>query len=237
MFLPQDLEMKASIREKALIGILERLADEMKDQDLMLEDLLKHQGELTKATEALDRYQRVKFTDSDKANEKLFDSFHHYRSDMLSLVNEQDRINSNINDLHKALKTATYTLDVTTQKINDLDERLKLHEKASLEHFEHAIKQPEIYSETVIDTTRSFTKLHSDTEKHLSELHRETEQQLNKFQSETTRRLLLLDSITTSLQTLLQRTEPPERKTPWFKRKLDRFFKFVRRKWSLLFKK
>ena len=217
-----------SERDQALIGILERLASEMEQQDSMLEDSLKRQAELAKSLDSAERHLRRKQIDAEKAQEKLSDSFHHYRSDMLSLVNEQDRINRNIDDLQKAIKTAAYTLDATNQKITGLDERLKQHEKTSQEHFEHALKQPGVFREVLDDSNRNFTRLHADTEKHLGELHRETARQLDKFQHETMRRLLLLDGIITSLQTLLVRTEPPEKKPLWIVRQFSKIAKFFR---------
>ena len=224
--MPKDSTM--SDRDQALIGVLERLASEMEHQDSMLEDSLRRHAELAKSLDSTERHLRRKQIDAEKEHEKMFDSFNHYRSDMLSLVNEQDRINRNIDDLQKTIKTTTYTLDATNKKIADLDERLKHHEKTSLEHFEHALKQPGVFREVLSDSNRNFTKLHADTEKHLGELHRETARQLDKFQHETMRRLLLLDGIITSLQTLLVRTEPPEKKPPWIARQFSKIAKFFR---------
>ena len=226
-----------SERDQALISILERLAGEMEQQDVILEDLLKRSGEFAKSLESSELIRKSGRTDTEKAHDKLFDSFQHYRSDMLSLVNEQDRINKNIDDLEKVLKSTTYALDTTNQKLDGLDERLKLHEKGSQEHFEHALKQPEVFRDVLTDSNRSFTKLHADTEKHLGELHSEMARQLDKFQHETMRRLLLLDGIVTSLQTLLVRTEPPERKPPWIKRQFGKISKFFRIKLPSLLRK
>jgi chromosome segregation ATPase len=148
---------------------------------------------------------------------------------MLSLVNEQDRINENINELQQMVKNATYSLEVTNQKISGLEERLTVQEKALQEHYEDAQKQAVDFKREIAESSRSFTKLHADTEKNLGELHKETGRQLDKSQHETMRRLLALDGIVTSLQTLLIRTEPPEKKPPWIKRQfsnLQRFFRF-----------
>jgi chromosome segregation ATPase len=217
-----------SVRNQALVSILERLADEMKHQYTMLDDMQKQQWSLCKSVDSTERQQKNNLLDLEKSNDKLFDSINRYRSDMLSLVNEQDHINKNIDELRKSLKSSTYTLDLTIQKLTDVDARLVSLEKASQNHFEHALKQPDVFQGAIDNTNRNFTRLHSDTEKNLGELHRETARQLDKFQSETTRRLLLLDSIVTSLQTLLVRTEPPERKTPWIKRVFGRVTHFFR---------
>ncbi|MCL2629054.1 MAG: hypothetical protein FWD44_10255 [Oscillospiraceae bacterium] len=205
-------EAKMTGRDQALIGILERLAAEMQDQDDMLEDLLKRTDALSKATGAA------------QSNDPARD----YRSDMLSLVNEQDRINKNIDDLEKVVKTAAYALDVTNQKLIGLDERLGVHEKVSNEYYAQAQKQPAIFQEALDNSSRNFAKLHAETEKRLGEMYSETTRQLDKFQHETTRRLLLLDSIVTSLQTLLIRTEPPVKKPSWISRMFKRIGTFFR---------
>ena len=230
-------ESKMSERDQALISILERLASEMQHQDDMLENLLKRQGELSKALETTELHLRSKQVDAEKSHDTLSESIHHYRSDMLSLVNEQDRINKNISNLEKIIKTTTFTIETTNQNLSSLDERLKVHEKASHEHFELALKQPETLRGTLNEINRNFTKLHADTEKHLGELHRETARELDKFQHETLRRLLLLDGIIESLQTLLKRTDPSERKTPWTKHLLEKTVKTFRYKIPSLFKK
>jgi chromosome segregation ATPase len=229
--------MKAAVREQALIGILERLANEMEQQDVMLEDLIKRHDEFVKSSENAETYRRTKLNDAEKAHDKMFESFHHYRSDMLSLVNEQDRINKNIDELQKMVKTATYSLEVTNQKISSLEERLTLQEKATQEHYEHSQKQAEAFKHEIAESSRNFAKLHAETEKHFSELHKETERQLDKSQHETMRRLLMLDGIVSSLQTLLTRTEPPEKKQPWIKRLVSNTGKLFRIKLPLFFKR
>jgi len=233
-----DDEVKRSDRDQALIGILERLAGEMQQQDDMLEDLLARTDSLAKSQEALGRQLREGNSGgTQKPQEKLFDPSRDYRSDMLSLVNEQDRINKNIEELQKIVKTATFALDVTNQKLVSLDERLTGHEKISNEYYAAAQKQPAIFQEALNDSSRNFTKLHAETEKRLGETLGETARQLDRFQHETTRRLLLLDSIVTSLQTLLIRTEPPVKKPLWISRFFKAVGKFFRYRLPFMFKK
>ena len=222
--------VKMSDRDQALIGILERLGGEMAEQDKKLGELLKQNEELTKAIASTERNLRSKQIDAEKAQDKLFDSFHHYRSDMLSLVNEQDRINHNMGELQTLVKNAMYTLDAATLKVSDIDERLSILEKTTQNHFEHALKQPGFYQSALDESNRKFTKLYADTEKHLGELSRETDRHLDKFQHDTMRRLLLLDGIINSLQTILQRTEPQEKKTPWISVQFSKITYFFRHK-------
>jgi len=228
-------------REQALVNILERLVGEMRQQDSKLEDLLARSTELTNSLDSTGRQLRGKQIDAERAAErshdKLLDSFHHYRSDMLKLVNEQDQINKNIDNLQKLVRTTMFTLDSTNQRLIDLDERLNLQEKISREHYEYSVKESEVFQGTMDNSTRNYTKLHTDTEKQLGQLHSETSRQLDKFQHETKRRLMLLDDIITSLQTLLIRTEPPERKTPWIVRMFGKLVKFFRVKTPLLLSK
>ena len=229
-------ETKMSDRDQALIGILERLAGEMQQQDDMLEDLLARTDALSKKLEATEKQQQDSLR-VQKSQDTLYDPSRNYRSDMLSLVNEQDRINKNIDDLQKNLKTATYALDVTNQKLLNIDERLSSHEKISNEYYAQAQKQPVIFQEALDESNRSFSKLHAETEKRLGEMSKETMQQLDKFQHETARRLLLLDGIVTSLETLLIRTAPPEKKPSWISRMFRKIGRFFRFKLPYLFKK
>jgi len=230
-------EAKRSDRDQALIGILERLAGEMQHQDDMLEDLISRSESLAKSLETTQKQMQSSPGDSRKSKDTLYDPSRDYRSDMLSLVNEQDRINKNIDELQKVVKTAAYALDVTNQKLVNLDERLSSHEKVSNEYYTDAQKQPVIFQEALNDSSRSFAKLHADTEKRLGEMYSETTRQLDKFQHETTRRLLMLDSIVTSLETLLIRTAPPEKKPSWISRLFGKVGKFFRFKLPYLFKK
>jgi len=225
-----DEEVKRSDRDQALIGILERLAGEMQQQDDMLEDLISRTDLLAKSLEETQKQMQSSPGDSRKSKDNLFDPSRDYRSDMLSLVNEQDRINKNIDELQKVVKTAAYALDVTNQKLVNLDERLISHEKISNEYYSEAQKQPVIFQEALNDSTRNFTKLHAETEKRLGEMYSETTHQLDKFQHETSRRLLMLDSIVTSLETLLIRTAPPEKKPSWLSRLFKKIGKFFRNK-------
>jgi len=228
---------KASGRDNALVNILERLAEEMQHQDDMLADLLTKTDALSNSLESTQQQLRGSRSESQKEQSKLFDPSRDYRSDMLKLVNEQDRINKNVEELQKVVKTATYALDVTNQKLIGLDKRLVEHEKISNEYYAQAQKQPAIFQEALDGSSRNFTKLHAETEKRLGEMYGETARQLDKFQHETARRLLLLDSIVTSLQTLLIRTEPPEKKPSWISRLFGRIGKFFRYKLPYLFKK
>jgi len=239
MIMPDNLKM--SERDQALINILERLVGEMRQQDLKLEALLARNSDFTNSLDSMGRQLRGKQIDTERAVErshnKLLDSFHHYRSDMLKLVNEQDQINKNIDALQKLIRTTIFTLDATNLKLIELDERLNLQEKISHEHYEYSVKESEVYQSALDDTNINYTKLHADTAKHLEVLQSETSEQLDKFRQETLRRLRLLDGIIASLQTLLIRTEPPERKTPWIARVFDKPVKFFRYKIPLLFSK
>ncbi|MCL2080030.1 MAG: hypothetical protein FWH17_09400 [Oscillospiraceae bacterium] len=222
-------ERKPLQRDQALIGILERLAGELRQQDETLASLSERQNNLATAIDSTGINLRGKQVETQQSYDKLYEAISHYRSNMLSLVNEQDRITKDIEELRKAVKTATYALDITNQKLIGLDERLSGHEKSSNTYYQQAGKQSELFQNALIDSGRSFAKLHTDTEKHLAELHNETARQLDKFQHETLRRLLLLDGIVTSLQTLLVRTEPRKKKPLWIVRAFARmrvFFKY-----------
>jgi chromosome segregation ATPase len=166
-------DIKAAVREQALIGILERLANEMEQQDVMLEDLIKRHENFVKSSENAETYRRTKLNDAEKAHDKLFDSFHHYRSDMLSLVNEQDRMNKSLSEMQKLVHQATYAVEESAQKVGELEERVKAQEKAVSEHYEHSLRQAENFPKEIAAASQGYTKLHADTEKNIGDLHQE----------------------------------------------------------------
>lgn len=228
---------EVSQRDSVLISILERLSNQIESQDLLLADIAKRQLELTKAVEATEFNWKTRQIDANEANGALRESITRYRSDMLSLVNEQDHINKNITNLNELVNKTAYSLEKVNQNLIGLEERVKTQEKTINEHFSHSLKQAETLPEEIADSTHSITKLHMDTEKSLGKMHKETQRQLEKLHHETTRRLLLLGDIGTALQTLLIRTEPPEKRPSRLMRMIRRAGRFCRAKLSRLLKR
>jgi len=215
-------------RDSALIKVLERLSDQLQKQDLLLEDIVKHQLKLTKSVESADYNWKMRQIDANEASRMLRESVGRYRSDMLSLVNEQDHINKNIANLSDLVNKTAYALEKAVQILAGLEERVKTQEKTINDHFSHSLKQEKTLPERIADSTRSITKMHMDTEKSLGKMHQETQRQLEKLHQETTRRLLVLGDMEAELQTLLIRTEPPEKKPLWFVRLIRKACKFCR---------
>ena len=229
-------EAKILHRESTLVNILGRMADQLQRQDQMLEDIAKRQIELAKVVESNELHQDTRQTKAETAIGKLQESFTRYRSDMLSLVNEQDTINKNIASLNSLINNAIYTLEKTNQAFASLDEHIKAQEKIAHDHYAHSLKQAEILPKLISDSNRSVTKLHMDTEKNLGKMHKETQRQLEKLQQETTRRLLVLGDMESAMKTLLIRTEPPEKKSFGFVRLFRRVSIFCRSKLSRILK-
>ena len=228
---------KTQDRDKTLINILERMVGQMQKQDLLLEDMTKQLNELSRDSEGA-RLHRVSLQNrTENSNEKLGESISRFRSDMLSLVNEQDHISKGLENLSKLVKTATFSLEDNNRRIEDLDELVRIQEKSVRNHYEHSLKQAEAYTRELADSRRNFTKLHAETEKRLGQLNYETQQQLARLQQETTRRLLALDGIDSALHILLERTEPPEKKPFIFVRLFHRSNRFFRIKLPLAVKR
>ena len=76
-------------------------------------------------------------------------------------------------------------------------------------------KRLDTITRDVESVARNATKLHEDTEKHLKDEQREIRRQVEELRKETMRRLLALDKIEETLEVILIRTEPPEKK-PFF---------------------
>ena len=242
-----------SERDTTLINILDRMIGQLQRQDTLLDDLVKRQEEFSKAMESVEFRQETLLDDLMQRQEefskamesvqfsresmqaetgagfdRLRDALSRYRSDMLSLVNEQDHINKKMDDMNALVNKTAYAMGNADQKLTDLSERIKIQEKAIGANYEHSLKQAETAQIKFDETNRNIVKLHADEEKHLGEMHRETQRQLEKTQQETSRRLLALDSIEDALRTLLARTEPPAKKPFWIVRQVKKIGGFCR---------
>jgi len=254
-------QIKISERDATLVNVLERLADQISKQELLLEDVIRRQNELAESVASSELHQDFKQNEAETSHKKLSESFHRYRSDMLKLVNEQDSMNKSIADLYRSIDKFTYAIDLTNHKLADFDEWRakqdksltehieytikkadfdqwqKKHDKSLNEHYEITIKQVEMFPKTIDEASRNVTKLHMDTEKAIEKMHSETKRQLGSIQSETMRRLLALDGIESTLQTLLIRTEPPEKKPNWIVSQCKKTGVFFRHTFTSLFRK
>jgi len=203
---------KVSDKDKTLVNILERLAGELQKQGAQLDDIIRRQNDFSGALRSTEYQLGTQQNASEKSIEKIRESIAHYRSGMLSLVNEQDQISEGMKEVRKLVGNMTFSIEGNNKRLEDLDGRLKAHEKAMREHYEHSQKQGESIPKEIAEAGRNVAKLHADTEKRLGELHRETQRQLEKINQEISRRLLALSGIEAALDTLLIRTAPPEKK-------------------------
>ena len=299
-------------RDMTLIRVLERMADQIQRQDELLDGILKRQADYNREATNIEFQRSLQQSESDTALRQHTDSLSRYRSDMLSLVNEQDVMNKNMKELQKLVSSATFAAELTTERVAVLEELLKTQEKEIHDHFEHSLKQAEtlpqefastsqnyaqLHAETEkslekmhaetqsqlegfaklhadteksienmhaetqkqlegftklhADTEKSienmhaetqkqlegFTKLHADTEQHISKMHAETQRNLERMQHDTLKRLMSLDDMESVLQTLLIRSEPPEKKAPLPVRVYYAVVDFFKVKLPVIFKK
>ena len=226
--------------------------------DQRSEDMTKRQHELSSTLDRLALRQNLWQQNTGPSIEKLNQDFQRYRSDMLGIVNEQDRITDDMKEMTKrqgSLAMAQESIDMTLTRLAEWSAAV---ERSMREHYEYTIRQADVFPRLTAEATRSNEKLHMDTEKRLEEthkaelkktdelrletvkLHMDSEKRLgethkeqlkkiDELRSETIHRLLALDGIESALQILLKRTEPPEKKPFWIKR--------VFRSISLFFKK
>jgi len=251
-------ERKPSQRDAALVAILERLSGQLQQYDARLEDISKNQIDLSGVMLRTQLRQDTRQDGTDASLEKFGESIARYRSDMLSLVNEQDRISDTIRDLSKRQDMIAGAQEQIGRDIANVSERLKLTEKSTHEHHEYAARQGSEIIKAFSDTNRNSASLHLDTQKrlgdehqdinkHLTEAdhkavklhegteknlgdgHKEIQRLITDLRQETKKRLLALDAIEATLQVLMIRTEPPEKK-PFIAvraaRSIGRFFKF-----------
>lgn len=261
--MPTEKKTPQAQRETILVNILERLSGQLSQFEDRLEKIEKNQLALPGLVEKAGSTQNSGQPVNDAEFKKINDSIVRYRSDMLSLVNEQDRLNDRINDLLKRQDAIAGAQEVIGRDTSNLGERFGIQEKAVSEHSAYSVKQREefikeldgvnrnnaklyldldkrldsllkdvdgvnrnsgkLHVETekrlegigrdIANVDRNANKLYVDTEKHLKDEHRETQRQLDELRRETMRRLLALDKIESTLEVLLIRTEPPEKKT------------------------
>ena len=223
-------------RDKTLINILERIGGELQRQGLLLEDIVKSQGEVSQAMHSTGYQLSSQHSESERTYEKISDSISRYRTDMLSLVNEQDHISESLKELRKVFSKLVFSTESNSNRLEELEGRLKVSEKAIRDHNEASQKQADMIPKEFADVRQNESRLHADTEKRLGELHRETQRQIDKLNQETSRRLLILEAIEEALETLLIRTEPPEKKPFFFLRFFKRVGFFFRIKLPFYFK-
>ena len=233
-------ERRPSLRDETLVRVLERLGDNIIAQESLLGETMKQQRELMAEMDRLERRQHVRQGESLTATEKSQEIISRYRSDMLSLVNEQDRLNEMIKEIDKKQAAVAFSLDNMINTLTDLNNRLEIQEKLmsevaysqenskdTLENLSerlemqerivheintHSVRHEELLPREIVSLGRSVTKLHADTEKRLGEMHHDTQRQLERLRVETERRLLPLDKMEANMEVLLVRTEPPEKR-------------------------
>ena len=200
----------ASDRDKALISILERMADQLQKQDSLLGEIVENQFEYQKAAATSELRSGALIRDTDTSIEKIGEAISRYRSDMLSLVNEQDQINVKMKELSKLVNNAAYSLEKTILKLDDFDVRLKAQEKAFHSHYEHSLEQASNVSQRLADLdsrskiqekyTHDHYKLSMDqaealpkeianADHHLAKLHADTEKRLGEMYRDSQQQL------------------------------------------------
>ena len=209
------VEKKLTQRDETLIKVLDRLSDDIKKQQLLLDDVAKLQLELLAEIERSGLRQHARIDLTDAAIDKTQETFVRYRSDMLHLVNEQDRLNDISAEISKKQAAIAFSQDNIVNILTDISNRLETQGKDLRELSAHSAKQGETLSREISGTNRDLTKLHMDTEKRLIDAQREVKREQEKTRIDIERRLLTLDKIESSLEVLLIRTEPPEKK-PFF---------------------
>jgi len=208
-------EKRLSQRDETLIKILERLSDEIREQQLQLDDFATQQLELSANMERSNQQYNSRHDVTNAAIERSQESIQRYRSDLLSLVNEQDRMSQILSELSKKQTAIAYSQDNISNILANVAKQLETQVKDVRDANAFSVRQGETLSKDIAGLGRNVAKLHMDTEKRSTEMHQETQQRLEKTRIDVERRLLALDKIEASLDVLLIRTEPPEKK-PFF---------------------
>ena len=257
-------EKKTSERDLTLIKVLERLSTQAKlhktqieEATTQIEEVTKGQAEILEVVRRSELRQESRQDGAEHSLETFGESIQRYRSDMLSLVNEQDRIGDTLKALSKRLDMIAVSQEEMGKDLSNLGERFNGQEKNAHDHYEYAVRLGDTTAKDIADVNRNATKLHVETTKQLGDEHREMRKQLtdadrnavklheatvktivdgqkelqrqiSELKQETNRRLLSLDGIEATLQVLMVRTEPPVKKPSIFKRTFRAIIKFFR---------
>jgi len=222
---------KLSERDRTLINVLDRLAAQIRHQDVMIEELSSGMQELMAAIESSSQKQQSRLDGTEHSIEKYSEGLQRYRSDLLKIVNEQDRVSELTEELSKRQGLITEAQEHMSLILEGLEKRYNTQEKTMTTHYDYSLKQGDALPRQVEDINRHVSKLHMDTEKRLVEDHRDINKMVRDLRSDTMHRLLALDGVEASLKELLIRTEPPEKKKFF----VFRFFRFIHLKTSLFF--
>ena len=224
----QNLQ-SSSKREMTLINVLERLADEVNAQESLLKEFIERQGKISGIMDDSEFKQNLFRDEVDNSIRQLQDSFARYRSDMLTFVHEQDVLRKNMEDALESISKISYSLENTGTSVSGMEKGFIKHEKDVHDHIIFSSQKWDNLPHEFSETNRNINQMHADMEKHFGQVSADTELRFEKYQKETTRRLLALDDMMTALETLLIRTEPPEKKPPIPKRIVRFVNRFFRR--------
>ena len=222
---------KLSERDMTLINVLDRLAAQIRHQDALIGDLSDSMQELMSAVKNSEQKQQSRLDGTEHSIEKFGEGFTRYRSDLLKIVNEQDRVGELTEELSKRQIQISEAQERINLILEGLEKRFGAQEKTATTHYDYSLKQGIELPKQVEDINRHVSKLHMDTEKRLIEDHRDINKMVRDLRSDTMHRLLSLDGVEASLKELLIRTEPPEKKKFF----IFRFVRFIRLKTSVFF--
>jgi chromosome segregation ATPase len=224
---------KISNRDKALVSILERVFEQLQVQETLVKELAERQVKISGAIEDSEFQRNLNRDEVDDGLKKLQDSFARYRSDMLTLVHEQDVVRDKTESTLENVNKLAYSLENTDQIVSQIGSTLEKQHRALHDDIAFTNTQWEKMPLEFANTNRGIAELHAETEKYFTQLQKETDKHFSKLQRETMRRLLILDKMMTALETLLVRTAPPDKKPFAFIRFfkiIGRFFKNIRNK-------
>ena len=171
----QSQSQSQTQREVILVNILERLSGQIQQFDARLEKLEKNQLELPVMVENAALRQGANIANNDDAINKLNESMHRYRSDMLGLVNRQDRLFESLSELYKRQDMIIGAQEVISRDTARLDERFGMQEKAINDNATYAVRHGETISKEIEGVNRNAGKLYLDTEKYLESIVKDIE--------------------------------------------------------------
>ena len=193
------------------------LAREQDNMTKGMEDMLKKTSKMAYTLASAD--QNIADLDErfKKQEKSLHDHYEHSLKQAEMIPKEIADAGRDLAKLHAGTEKSIEKMHGDTQ--NQLESFKKLHAET-----EKSVEK--MHGDTQLKL-ENFTKIHGDTEKSIERMHGETQRQLERMQKESMQRLLAFDSIESALQTILIRTEPPEKKPLLIVRvfkKIGRFF-------------
>ena len=221
-----------------LVNEQDRLDDSMKDLAKRQDIIVGAQETISRDTESLDeRFSKQEKAVSEYAQysvrqgEDLSKDIEGVNKNAAKLyLDTEKRLDGLTKDIEGVNKNAAKLYLDTEKRLDNLTKDIEGVNRNAGKLYVDTERRLDTIAKDVENVGRNAAKLHEDTERQFKDEQREIKHQVEELRKETMRRLLALDKIEATLEIIMVRTEPPEKK-PFF---LLRFFRMIGRFFAVI---